>query len=99
MDSTLKQAIEEYCAKKVDISGVVVPDTGAAVSEEALVLKRSVQAQALPNGQCHLPVQAGPCAHANACLTCGHFRSTARFLPVLRQQLTDAERMVAWGHR
>jgi integrase/recombinase XerD len=97
MDSTLKRAIDEYRAKKVDISGSVVPDNGAAVPEDALVLKRNVLAQALPNGQCHLPVQAGPCPHANACLTCGHFRSTARFLPVLKQQLADAERMVEWG--
>jgi integrase len=97
MDSTLKRAIEEYRAKKVDTSGTVVPDAGAAVPEDALVLKRSVQAQALPNGQCHLPVQAGPCPHASACLTCGHFRSTTRFLPVLKQQLADAERMVEWA--
>jgi hypothetical protein len=97
MDSALKQAVEDYRAKKVDISGTVVPDRGAAVSEDALVLKRNVQAQALPNGQCHLPVQAGACPHANACLTCGHFRTTARFLPVLKQQLADAERMVDWA--
>jgi len=97
MDSTLKRAIEEYRAKKVDISGVVVPDVGAIVPDDALVLKRNVQAQALPNGQCHLPVQAGPCPHANACLTCGHFRSTVRFLPVLKQQLADADRMVDWA--
>jgi len=97
MDSTLKHAIEEYRAKKVDISGTFMPDAGAAVPEDALVLKRSVQAQALPNGHCHLPVQAGPCPHANACLTCGHFRSTVRFLPVLKQQLADADRMVDWA--
>jgi hypothetical protein len=95
MDSALKRAIEEYHAKKVDVLGTIVPNTGVTVPEDALVLKRNVQAQALPNGQCHLPVQAGRCPHANACLTCGHFRSTARFLPVLKQQLTDAERMVA----
>jgi hypothetical protein len=97
MDTTLKRAIEEYRAKKVDISGTVVPDNGAAVPEAALALKRNVLAQALPNGQCHLPVQAGLCPHANACLTCGHFRSTARFLPVLKQQLNDAERLVEWA--
>ena len=97
MDSTLKLAIEEYRAKKVDISGTLVPDAGSAVPEDALVLKRSVQAQALPNGQCHLPIQAGPCPHANACLSCGHFRSTARFLPVLKQQLADAEKMIDWA--
>jgi hypothetical protein len=97
MDRTLKRAIEDYHARKVDISGTISANAGASVPEDALVLKRNVQAQALPNGQCHLPVQAGPCPHANACLTCGHFRSTARFLPVLRQQLADAERMVAWA--
>jgi integrase/recombinase XerD len=97
MDSTLKRAIADYRVKKVDILGTVVPEIGGAVSEDALVLKRNVQAQALPNGQCHLPVQAGPCPHANACLTCGHFRSTVRFLPVLKQQLADAERMVSWA--
>jgi integrase len=97
MDSTLKRAVEEYREKKVDISGVVVPDVGVALPDDDLVLKRNVQAQALPNGLCHLPVQAGLCPHANACLTCGHFRSSARFLPVLRQQLVDAERIVDWA--
>jgi hypothetical protein len=40
-----------------------------------VLARRNVRAQALPNGQCHLPVQTGPCPHANACLTCGHFRA------------------------
>jgi hypothetical protein len=36
--------------------------------------------QALPNGFCGLPVQK-TCPHANACLTCPMFVTTAEFLP------------------
>jgi integrase/recombinase XerD len=97
MDRTLKRTSEDYHARQVDIWGTIAANASVSVPEDALVLKRNVQAQALPNEQCHLPVRAGPCPHANACLTCGHFRSTARFLPVLKQQLADAQRMVAWA--
>jgi integrase len=37
--------------------------------------------QALPNGACALPVQ-NTCPHANACLTCPMFLTSAEFLPV-----------------
>lgn len=37
--------------------------------------------QALPNGACRLPVH-NACPHANACLTCPMFLTTAEFLPV-----------------
>jgi len=36
--------------------------------------------QALPNGYCSLPV-VKTCPHANACLTCPMFLTTAEFLP------------------
>jgi hypothetical protein len=42
-------------------------------------------AQALPNGFCGLPVQQA-CPHANACLTCPMFLTTAEFLPSHRDQ-------------
>ena len=41
--------------------------------------------QALPNGYCGLPVQK-TCPHANACLTCPMFLTTAEFLPQHRAQ-------------
>ena len=41
--------------------------------------------QALPNGFCGLPVQKN-CPHANACLTCPMFITTAEFLPQHRLQ-------------
>ena len=97
MDSTLKRAIEDYRAKRSISQARLFQRSVARYPKTRSYSKRNVQAQALPNGQCHLPVQAGPCPHANAYLTCGHFTSTARFLPVLNQQLADAERMVAWA--
>jgi hypothetical protein len=45
---------------------------------------------ALPNGYCGLPLQKS-CPHANACLTCPLFVTTAEFLPQHHQQL-DATR-------
>jgi len=70
---------------------------GDSIPDDALLLKRTVLAQALPNGHCHLPVQAGPCPHANACLTCTHFRTSERFLPNLKQQLAETERILQWA--
>jgi hypothetical protein len=81
----------------VDISGAVLESWGDCVPDDALLLKRTILAQALPNGHCHLPVQAGPCPHANACLTCIHFRSSERFLPILKQQLAETERILQWA--
>jgi integrase/recombinase XerD len=96
-DSTLKRALDDYRTKKVDITGTVVASWGDPIPDDALLLKRTVLAQALPNGHCHLPIQAGPCPHANACLTCTHFRSSERFLPNLKQQLAETERILQWA--
>jgi integrase/recombinase XerD len=96
-DSTLKRALEDYRTKKVDVTGAVIEGWGDSIPDDALLLKRTVHAQALPNGHCHLPVQAGPCPHANACLTCTHFRSSERFLPILKQQLAETERILEWA--
>lgn len=41
--------------------------------------------QALPNGYCALPL-VQTCPHANACLTCPMFLTTAQFLPQHREQ-------------
>jgi len=96
-DSTLKRALDDYRTKKVDVTGAVVESWGDSIPDDALLLKRTVLAQALPNGHCHLPVQAGPCPHANACLTCTHFRTSERFLPNLKQQLAETERILQWA--
>ena len=48
---------------------------------------------ALPNGYCGLPLQKS-CPHANACLTCPLFVTTAEFLPQHRKQLDDTRALI-----
>jgi hypothetical protein len=69
-------------ARKVDITGqAVVVDPAGPLAEAAWAKQRLGRAtQALPNGFCGLPVQK-TCPHANACLTCPMFVTTAEFLP------------------
>src|SRR5699024_12220460 len=56
-----------------------------------------VQTCALPisNGYCRLPVVAGGCPHANACLDCTHFCTSKQFLPQHEEQLERTEELLA----
>jgi len=49
--------------------------------------------QALPNGYCQLPL-VQTCPHANSCLTCPMFVTTAEFLPQHHQQLTATRALI-----
>ena len=88
-DSTVRRHWE--AARKVDITGqAVVLEPGGPLAEAAWAKQRLGRAtQALPNGFCGLPVQK-TCPHANACLTCPMFITTAEFLP----QHRDHQRQV-----
>jgi integrase len=79
-DTTVRRHWE--AARKVDITGqAVVVDSDGPLAEAAWAKLRLGRAtQALPNGFCGLPVQK-TCPHANACLTCPMFVTTAEFLP------------------
>jgi len=79
-DTTVRRHWE--AARKVDITGqAVMVDPAGPLAEAAWAKQRLGRAtQALPNGFCGLPVQK-TCPHANACLTCPMFLTTAEFLP------------------
>jgi hypothetical protein len=79
-DTTVRRHWE--AARKVDITGATVTlDPDGPLAEAAWAKQRLGRAtQALPNGFCGLPVQKS-CPHANACLTCPMFLTTAEFLP------------------
>ena len=51
-------------------------------------------AQALPNGICALPLPQQRCPHANACLSCAHFRTHKQFLPQHRAQLETTNKII-----
>ncbi|GAA0504337.1 site-specific integrase [Salinibacillus aidingensis] len=71
----------------INIKGESMPihiDTSIDIDDLARIewLKKSINAQMLPNGMCSLPVAMGKCPHANSCLTCGEFRTSKEFLPI-----------------
>jgi hypothetical protein len=92
-DSTVRRHWE--AARKVDIAGqtvIIGPDSPLA--DAAWARQRLGRAtQALPNGFCGLPVQK-TCPHANACLTCPMFITTAEFLPQHRTQRQQVVQIV-----
>ena len=79
-DSTVRRHWEQ--ARKVNATGQPVTlDPNSPLAAASWAKQRLGRAtQALPNGYCSLPV-IKTCPHANACLTCPMFLTTAEFLP------------------
>ena len=93
-DTTIRQQWER--AQKINIRGEPV---GTIVDEslaDAEWMKQNLARakMALPNGYCGLPLQKS-CPHANACLTCPLFITTAEFLPQHHRQLDDTHALIA----
>jgi integrase/recombinase XerD len=94
-DQDLKKAYQGYQELSVDITGRVVSDEQTcAESSDLQWFKRNIMAQALPHGFCAIPVIADSCPVPNACLTCANFRTDARFLGVLKQELEETEKLI-----
>lgn len=94
-DSTLKKEIAEYHSRTVNISGQILSAENPELETSDLQwFKRNVHAQALPNGSCARPIIKGDCPHANACLTCGDFRTTLEFLNQHKEQLEQTEKII-----
>ena len=79
-DTTVRRHWE--AARKVNTRGETVSIDPAGPLAEAAWAKQQLSraTQALPNGYCQLPV-VKTCPHANSCLTCPMFLTTAEFLP------------------
>lgn len=94
-DSTMKAEFAKFQGKMVDITGKIIHEQeNVEMPADMKWLKRNILAQALPNGYCGLPVQQGGCPHANACLGCSHFRTTAQFLDQHKQQLNETTKIL-----
>jgi len=100
-DTTVREHWEK--ARKVDAAGQPVHLSPDGPLGDAAWAKHHLSraTQALPNGYCQLPL-VQTCPHANSCLTCPMFLTTAEFLPQHRAQrqatlqiITSAE---AKGH-
>ena len=79
-DTTIRRHWEQ--ARKVNATGQTVTiDPDGPLAEASWAKQRLSRAtQALPNGYCSLPL-VKTCPHANSCLTCPMFLTTAEFLP------------------
>ena len=89
-DTTIREQWER--AQKINIRGEPIDTSTDGPLADAAWMKQNLSRakMALPNGYCGLPLQKS-CPHANACLTCPLFITTAEFLPQHHQQL-DATR-------
>ena len=79
-DKTVREHWEK--ARKVDAAGQPVRISPDGPLGDAAWAKQQLSraTQALPNGYCQLPL-VKTCPHANSCLTCPMFVTTAEFLP------------------
>ena len=94
-DQTMKEEVAKFRGRVVNITGAIVePIDVQADTDELQWFKRGIQAQALPNGSCALPTISKGCPHANACLTCTHFRTSAEHLPTHREELAQTEQLI-----
>jgi len=93
-DTTIRDQWQR--AQKINIRGepVTLPDDGPLADAAWMKQNLARAKMALPNGYCGLPLQKS-CPHANACLTCPLFITTAEFLPQHQQQLADTRRLIA----
>lgn len=89
---TLKKSFQQFQAALIDVKGYTRPI--ALEHQDAMLLKQNIMAQALPNGFCGLPLIQQACPHANACLTCTHFRTHKEFLPQHEAQLKETNRLI-----
>ncbi len=93
-DTTVRRHWE--AALKVSAQGQAVTlDPQGPLADAAWAKQRLSRAtQALPNGYCGLPV-VQTCPHANACLTCPLFITTAEFLPQHHAQHQQTLQIIA----
>lgn len=59
------------------------------------MVQKNINAQVLPNGYCRLPVIAGLCPHANACLDCTNFCTSKQFLLQHQEHLRHKKELLA----
>lgn len=90
-NETMKAAFTDYQGKLVNIQGQI---KSADEHFDARWLKKNIMSQALPNGICSLPLTQNKCPHANACLTCSHFRTSDKHLEHHRSQLQETNKVI-----
>lgn len=90
-NETMKKVFNEYQDKLIDIQGKAINNDEQI---NARWIKKNIMSQSLPNGLCSLPLTQQKCPHANACLTCTHFRTSKQYLPQHKNQLDETNKLI-----
>lgn len=90
-NETMKAAFTDYQGKLIDIQGKIKSSNAQL---DVRWLKKNITTQALPNGLCSLPLTQKRCPHANACLTCAHFRTSKHHLNQHKTQLDETCKII-----
>lgn len=90
-DETTKKALGDYERKVVNIRGEVLEGDPRVQTTDLQWFKKHVRGQAVLIGGCGLPIFFKCCPHANACITCTHWRISGEDLPDLKHLLEREE--------
>lgn len=94
-DETMKKEFRKFRETLVSNQGSIINlENNNADDTDLQWFKQNINAQALPNGYCRLPVVAGACPHANACLDCTHFCTSKMFLKEHEQHLDRTREVI-----
>jgi integrase len=96
-DETLKSEFSKFQETLVTNQGTIIEVQESNEADETGLqwFKKNINAQVLPNGYCRLPVIAGPCPHANACLDCTHFCTSKKFLTQHEEHLAHTKELLS----
>ncbi|WP_209000389.1 tyrosine-type recombinase/integrase [Paraclostridium bifermentans] len=93
-DKTMKKAFNEFKENLISNNGDILELDNEIDNEDLQWFKKNINAQTLPNGYCKLPTIAGACPHANACLDCGNFCTSNKFLGEHKKQLEKTNELL-----
>jgi integrase len=101
--ATIKEQMAELHKQKkiVDVTGTEVSLNHPELEDEAGLqwLRSKMQPKALAMGFCAKPQLLKPCLHANACLSCNHYRLDEDDLPALKQHLERNQKLKTESER
>ncbi|MDJ0577939.1 MAG: tyrosine-type recombinase/integrase, partial [Xenococcaceae cyanobacterium MO_234.B1] len=91
LPETIKEEMEEFRKQKkiIDITGRKVEQIHPELDNDIGLqwLRAKMQPKALAMGFCARPALLKPCPHANACMSCEHFRLDEDDIPALEEHL------------
>lgn len=103
LPETMKKEMAEFRKHKkiIDITGTSVKSIYPELDNDIGLqwLRSKMQPKALAMGFCARPALLKPCPHANACMSCQHFRLDTDDLPALKQHLERSQKLKSESKR